>query len=58
MPFPAWLQNEGAWIAIGVSVVFVVAGVVMHRVFLRILKSPTNDATDSKPRIKDPPTHE
>jgi hypothetical protein len=34
------------------------AGVVARRVFLRILKSPPNDATDSKPRIKDPPTHE
>jgi peptidoglycan/LPS O-acetylase OafA/YrhL len=58
MHFPAWLQNEGAWIAIGVSVVFVVAGVVMHRVFLRILKSPTNDALDHKPRIKFSLTHE
>jgi|GEM_PF-6214265 hypothetical protein len=23
---PAWLQNDGAWIAIGTSLVFVVAG--------------------------------
>lgn len=37
---PVWLQNEGAWIAMGVSLVFVVAGWVMHRVFLRILKNP------------------
>lgn len=37
---PVWLQNEGAWIAIGVSLFFIVAGVVMHRVFLRVLKSP------------------
>ncbi|WP_439114771.1 hypothetical protein [Hydrogenophaga sp.] len=37
---PVWLQNEGAWIAIGISLVFVVAGWVMHRVFLRILKNP------------------
>ena len=36
---PVWLQNEGAWIAIGVSLFFIVAGVVMHRVFLRILKT-------------------
>ena len=37
---PVWLQNEGAWIAIGMSLLFVVAGWVMHRVFVRILKNP------------------
>ncbi len=58
MQFPTWLQNEGAWIALGVSVVFVVAGLVMHRVFLRILKSPPNDADAPKPRTKDSSTHE
>lgn len=40
MSLPAWLQSDGAWIAIGASVLFVVAGVVMHRVFLNILKQP------------------
>lgn len=37
---PVWLQNDGAWIAIGVSLLFVIAGVVMHRVFMRILRAP------------------
>ncbi|MGS5089191.1 hypothetical protein ACVC7V_22160 [Hydrogenophaga sp. A37] len=37
---PAWLQNAGAWIAIGVSLFFILAGIVMHRAFLRILKAP------------------
>ncbi|MCD6667031.1 hypothetical protein ACFQNJ_12605 [Hydrogenophaga bisanensis] len=37
---PVWLQNEGAWIAIGVSVLFVVAGVVMHRVIKKVLQTP------------------
>jgi cytochrome b561 len=36
---PAWLQNEGAWIALGVSLFFLVAAAVMHRVFVRVLKS-------------------
>lgn len=58
MQLPAWLQNEGAWIAIGVSVVSIVAGLVMHRVFLHILKNPTPDATDSQPRTPDPSAHE
>jgi hypothetical protein len=37
---PVWLQNEGAWIAIGVSMLFIVAGVVMHRVIKKVLQSP------------------
>lgn len=37
---PVWLQNEGAWIAIGVSLLFVVAGVVMHRVIKKVLQAP------------------
>ncbi|HMS27525.1 MAG TPA: hypothetical protein PKC80_09155 [Burkholderiaceae bacterium] len=37
-------QDEGAWIAIGISVLFLVAAFVMHRVFVRILKNGTSDA--------------
>mgnify|MGYP001191814245 FL=1 len=37
---PVWLQNEGAWIALGVSALFIVAGVVMHRVIQKVLQSP------------------
>ena len=32
-------NNPEAWIAICVSVGFVIAGVVMHRVFVNILKN-------------------
>jgi len=32
-------NNPEAWIAIAVSVLFVVAGVVMHRAFTTILKN-------------------
>ena len=32
-------RDEGAWIALGVSALFVVVGVLMHRVFVRILKT-------------------
>jgi len=41
-------RNPEAWIAIGVSVLFVVAAVVMHRVFVNILKndSPTREQKD------------
>ncbi|WP_158272917.1 hypothetical protein [Limnohabitans sp. T6-5] len=32
-------HDEGAWIAMGVSVLFIAAGVIMHFVFIRILKT-------------------
>ena len=32
-------RDPGVWIALGVSLVFIVAGFVMHRVFLKILKT-------------------
>jgi hypothetical protein len=31
-------SDPGTWIALGVSVLFIVVGVVMHRVFTQILK--------------------
>lgn len=47
---PVWLQNEGAWIAIGISLFFILAGIVLHRVFLHILKAsppPNPTKTDT-----------
>jgi hypothetical protein len=38
-------RDEGVWIALGVSALFVVVGAVMHRVFVRILKTGA-DASD------------
>jgi hypothetical protein len=32
-------QDPDTWIALGVSALFVVAGFVMHRVFVNILKN-------------------
>lgn len=32
-------QDPGTWIALGVSVLFIVVGFVMHRVFVKILKN-------------------
>lgn len=40
---PVWLQNEGAWIALGVSALFLVAGVVMHRVFKKVLQTQRHE---------------
>ena len=32
-------HDEGVWIAVGVSALFVVVGLVMHRIFVQILKN-------------------
>ena len=49
----ALLRDEGAWIALGVSALFLIAGWVMHRVFVKILKSPS-----PKPSSTDTPSDE
>jgi peptidoglycan/LPS O-acetylase OafA/YrhL len=46
---PPWLQNEGAWIALGVSLFFVIVGWVMHRVVVKVLKAPAHDAPHASP---------
>ena len=38
-------QDPGAWIAIGVSVLFLVVAFAMHRVFVKILKSDPAEPT-------------
>ena len=42
-------NNPEAWIAVGVSVLFLVAAVVMHRVFVRILKNGSETPTQKAP---------
>ena len=37
------LNTDGAWIAIGVSVLFIVAGLVLHRVFVNVLKKGSQE---------------
>lgn len=41
----ALLNTDGAWIAIGISVLFIVAGLVLHRVFVNILKKGSQEPT-------------
>ena len=49
-------QDPGTWIALGVSALFVVAGFVMHRVFMRVLKTPEPQAEDAARTV--PPKEE
>jgi len=39
------LDTDGAWIAIGVSVLFIVAGLMLHRVFVNVLKKGSQEST-------------
>jgi hypothetical protein len=39
----ALLHTDGAWIAIGVSVLFIVAGLVLHRVFVNVFKKGSQE---------------
>lgn len=41
------LDADGAWLAIGISVFFIVVGLVMKRIFIKVLKEsgPSPDAT-------------
>ncbi len=53
-------RNPEAWIAIGVSVGFVIAGVVMHRVFVNILKNerPQSGGKNESPEGEKKASHE
>ncbi|MDR1969392.1 MAG: hypothetical protein LBQ32_12015 [Burkholderiaceae bacterium] len=39
---PLW-QDEGTWIAVGVTVVTLIAALAMHRVFIKILRARPPD---------------
>jgi len=43
----ALLHTDGAWIALGISALFLVAGVVMHRVFVNILKKGSQEPSSN-----------
>lgn len=40
------LDTDGAWIAIGVTLVSIIVGVVMKRIFVKILKNSDSAAAD------------
>jgi hypothetical protein len=41
-------HDSGTWIALGVSALFIVAGIVMHRIFIKILKNGADTPTPGK----------
>ncbi len=58
------LDTDGAWLAIGISVFFILVGVVMKRVFVKVLKhseaaaaTPPSTANASNP-VSESPQHD
>ena len=43
-------QGEGVWIALGVTLITLVAAVVMHRFFVKILKQPAPEQREELPK--------
>lgn len=39
---PIW-NDAGTWIVLGISLLFLVVGVVMHRIILQITRTPAPD---------------
>ncbi|MDI9857415.1 hypothetical protein [Comamonas sp. 17RB] len=39
---PIW-NDAGTWIVLGISLLFLVVGVVMHRIILQIARTPAPD---------------
>ncbi len=39
-------RDHGAWIAIGVSLLFLVVALVMHRVIVKVLKNGSTEPSD------------
>ena len=43
-------QDEGTWIALGVTLITLVAAVVMHRFFVKLLKQPAPEQREELPK--------
>ncbi|MCZ2405580.1 MAG: hypothetical protein LC097_02415 [Burkholderiales bacterium] len=44
---PIW-NDPGTWIALGVSLLFIVVGIVMHRIVMKVLRGPASAATPTE----------
>lgn len=47
---PIW-SDVGTWIVLGISLLFIVVGLVMHRVIVKILRAPADDATNKENHV-------
>ena len=47
---PIW-DDAGTWIVLGISLLFIVVGIVMHRVITTVLRVPQGDATNKEKHV-------
>ena len=47
---PIW-NDAGTWIVLGISLLFIVVGIVMHRVIMTVLRGPQGDATNKEKHV-------
>lgn len=40
---PIW-HDSGTWIVLGISLLFLVVGVVMHRIIMKVVRAPQPEA--------------
>ena len=47
---PIW-NDAGTWSVLGISLLFIVVGIVMHRVIMTVLREPQGDATNKEKHV-------
>ena len=47
---PIW-SDAGTWIVLGVSLLFIVVGIGMHRVIMKVLRVPADAATNKENHV-------
>ena len=47
---PIW-NDASTWIVLGISLLFIVVGIVMHRVIMTVLRAPQDDATNKEKHV-------
>jgi len=51
---PIW-HDPGTWIVLGISLLFLVVGVVMHRIIMKVVRSPQIEPPPSSNQNSPPP---
>ena len=47
---PIW-SDAGTWIVLGISLLFIVVGIIMHRVIMKVLRAPADDASNKENHV-------
>ena len=47
---PIW-SDAGTWIVLGLSLLFIVVGIGMHRIIVKVLRGPADAATNKENHV-------